>query len=178
MAGRHNDEVTLLAVAARAGDRHALGALIAATQRDVWRICAVLGRRGEADDLTQETFLRAIRALPSYREEAPARPWLLSIARRVCADDLRRTQRTRRLVERLRLEAIAPSASPPRSAGTMALLESLDPERREAFAITQILGFSYEEASQIVDCPVGTIRSRVARARIELAELLRQAEAI
>ncbi len=170
--------MTLLAIAARAGDRRALDALVVATQRDVWRLCAVLGRRGEADDLTQETYLRAIRALPAYREEAPAAAWLLAIARRVCADDLRRTERRRRLVERLRLDAVAPSTLPPRSAGTMALLETIDPERREAFAITQILGFSYLEAAQIVGCPVGTIRSRVARARLELAELLRQAEAI
>ena len=170
--------MTLLAIAARAGDRRALDALVVATQRDVWRLCAVLGRRGEADDLTQETYLRAIRALPAYREEAPAAAWLLAIARRVCADDLRRTERRRRLVERLRLDAVASSTLPPRSAGTMALLETIDPERREAFAITQILGFSYLEAAQIVGCPVGTIRSRVARARLELAELLRQAEAI
>lgn len=57
-----------------------------------------------------------------------------------------------------------------------ALLKSLDPDRREAFVLTQLLGLTYEEAAQVCGCPVGTIRSRVARARTKLITSLRTAE--
>ena len=61
------------------------------TQPLIWRLCNVLGSPGEEDDLVQDTYLRAFRSLPSYRGEAPITAWLLSIARRVCADHVRRT---------------------------------------------------------------------------------------
>ena len=54
----------------------------------------------------------------------------------------------------------------------MELLLRLDPDRREAFALTQLAGLSYEEAAAVVGCPIGTIRSRVARARADLRALL------
>ena len=60
---------------------------------------------------------------------------------------------------------------------TYALLEEIDPDRREAFVLTQVLGLSYDEAAIVLDCPIGTIRSRVARARVELADEVRAAEA-
>jgi RNA polymerase sigma-70 factor (ECF subfamily) len=56
------------------------------------------------------------------------------------------------------------------------LLASLTPDRREAFVLTQELGMSYEEAALVVGCPVGTIRSRVSRARSDLLQAVRQAD--
>lgn len=88
--GDRVDEVTRLAVAARDGDPASLATLVRVTQTDVWRFLAHLSERASADDLTQETYLRALRALPSYRADAPARGWLLAIARRVAADAIRR----------------------------------------------------------------------------------------
>ena len=52
------------------------------------------------------------------------------------------------------------------------MFENLDPDRREAFVLTQVMGLSYAEAAEILDCPLGTVRSRVARARAELAEMV------
>lgn len=52
------------------------------------------------------------------------------------------------------------------------LVDSLDPDRRSAFVLTQVIGLSYEEAAAVVGCPIGTIRSRVARARADLVEAL------
>ena len=92
------DELTRLALAGAAGDRVALDQFVRATQADVWRLCAHLGDRDRADDLTQETYLRAFRSLPSFRAESGARTWLLSIARRVVADALRTATRRRRLL--------------------------------------------------------------------------------
>jgi RNA polymerase sigma-70 factor (ECF subfamily) len=141
----------------------------------VWRCCAWLVDRDAADDLTQETYLRALRALPAYRAEAAGRTWLLAIARRVCADALRRRVRRRRLRDRLPAPE-AEVADGSRQVALGLLVASLEPERREAFVLTQLIGCSYEEAAHACGVPIGTIRSRVARARADLAAALRAAD--
>ena len=173
------DPVTQLAIEARSGDARAIAAFVRATQQDVWRLCSLVGRRGEADDLTQETFLRALAALGQFRGESPAKVWLAGIARRTCADDLRRNYRSRRLVDRLVSEHLAGQRQSDRTpSGVTALLDGLDTERRTAFVMTQMLGLSYEEAAEACEVPVGTIRSRVARARAQLVAEVREAEAL
>ena len=96
--------------------------------------------------------------------------WVLAIARRVCADQVRSLGRRRRLVDRLKavaVESLAPSAE----RGVVEdLVMATSPERREAFVMTQIVGLTYEEVAEILCCPVGTIRSRVARAREDLMD--------
>jgi RNA polymerase sigma-70 factor (ECF subfamily) len=57
-------------------------------------------------------------------------------------------------------------------------VDRLTDDRREAFVLTQVVGLSYEEAAEVVGCPIGTIRSRVARARIDLLDALREADAV
>jgi RNA polymerase sigma-70 factor (ECF subfamily) len=84
--------------AARAGDELCLAAWIRRSQPEVWRLCAHLVDAEAADDLTQETLVRAWRALPAFRGDANGRTWLLAIARRVCADAPRSRTRRRRLV--------------------------------------------------------------------------------
>lgn len=160
-----------LARAAARGDADALARLVACTSTAVWRCCAALVDRASADDLTQDTYLRAMRSLHTYRGDADPSRWLLTIARRVCAEEIARRQRDRSTALRLRA-APAPVTDP---AGTGAVLDAigrLAPERREAFTLTAISGLSYAEAAQVCGCPVGTIRSRVARARADLIEAL------
>ena len=157
------DEIRRLAAKARHGDRHAVGELVRATQAEVWRLCAHLVDRQSADDLTQETYLRAVRALGSFRGEAPFRSWLLTIARRTCAAEIDARQQRRRMLRALPRPGIVPDHA--RRVGLELLLEVLSPEQREAFVLTQLLGCSYAEAAAICECPVGTVRSRVARAR-------------
>lgn len=161
------DDLTRLLLAARAGDADALDAWVRATQLDVWRFCAYLVDRQAADDLTQETYLRVWRALPTFRAESSVRSWLLSIARRTCADELRRRVRGRRLGDRL---TAAPEVETDRTAelALAALIDELEEDQRAAFVLTQLVGLSYAEAAEVCDCPVGTIRSRVARARERL----------
>ncbi len=154
--------------AAALGDDRAVEHLVRATQSEVLRLCSHLVDPGVAPDLAQETYLRALRSLPGFRGEAPFRLWLLSIARRTCADHLRTTVRRRRLD--LRLRAVRPVDAPP-ATGRVAeddLLDALDPDRRAAFVLTQLLGLSYGEAAQACGVPIGTVRSRVARARDDL----------
>lgn len=86
------DPLTGLALAAGRGDRAALDQFIRATERDVWRTVAFLADPGSADDLTQETYLRVLGALPRFAGRSSARTWLLSIARRVVVDKVRRNQ--------------------------------------------------------------------------------------
>ncbi len=167
------DEMTRLLIEGRDGDRPALAAWIRRSQADVWRLCAHLVDAGDADDLTQEVYLRAHRALPAFRADSSSRTWLLSIARRVCADAIRRRQRLRRLQGRLPIPEPHLLGS---SVEADDLLERLAPERREAFFLTQMLGLSYHEAGEVCGCPVGTIRSRVARARADLIEALGDAD--
>ena len=166
------DELTCLARAAGRGDRAALASLVRQTQGDVWRLCAHLVDRGAADDLTQDTYLRAIPALGKFRGDAPVRTWLLTIARRTCAAEIGARARDRQLASRLAGMPHGTLGTPPAEPGAQAavseLLAALDPDRRAAFALTQMLGCSYAETAAICDCPVGTIRSRVARAREDL----------
>ena len=174
------DELTAQLLAARDGDRAALAAAIRASQAEVWRYVSHQMGRDAADDVTQDVYVRAWRALPAYRAEASGRTWLLSIARRACIDALRSRTRHRRLLARLVGDAaVAPTSVPDVAAtrGIEDLVARLEPGRREAFVLTQIVGCSYEEAAGVCAVPVGTIRSRVARARAELVDVALAAEA-
>jgi RNA polymerase sigma-70 factor (ECF subfamily) len=176
------DELERIAADAAAGDPLAAAALVRATQSDVWRLCAALGDAQAADDLTQETFLRAFGALHRFEGRSSVRTWLFGIARHVCADALRSRRRRRLTLVRDTgdLEAAGPAGpadSVAEGAAVTDLLARLEPDRREAFVLTQLLGLSYAEAAEVAGCPVGTIRSRVARARADLVETLSDPEA-
>jgi RNA polymerase sigma-70 factor (ECF subfamily) len=161
--------------AALEGDDVAVGELVRLTQPAVWQVCAALGSPGEVEDLVQETYLRALGSLARYRADAPVRVWLLAIARRVCADHVRRRQRHRRLVDRVTRNTRALDVPGPEVVDD--LLDLLDADRCEAFVLTQLVGLSYEEAADVVGCPIGTIRSRVARARADLLVAVQRAAA-
>jgi RNA polymerase sigma-70 factor, ECF subfamily len=164
-------EAESLVAAARRGDRAALDELVRDTSTEVWRFLAHLVDPQSADDLTQETYLRALGALGAFRGASSLRTWLLSIARRVAADEIRRRSR------RPRTGGELPQDTPdaldlPGEVSARDLLQRLDPARREAFVLTQITGLSYAEAAELANCPIGTIRSRVARARDDLAAMV------
>ncbi|MER7334963.1 MULTISPECIES: sigma-70 family RNA polymerase sigma factor [unclassified Micromonospora] len=166
------ESATGWALAARDGDPVAQAAFVRLTQAEVWRFAAALVDPDSADDLTQETYLRAFRGLPAFEGRSSARTWLLGIARRACADHLRTVVRRRRLDERLAADAGAVRSHPDPAGqlGAADLVRRLPAERRGAFVLTQLLGLSYAEAAAVEGVPVGTIRSRVARARNDLVE--------
>jgi len=146
--------------------------LVRATTPAVWRTCASLVDPESADDLCQETYARAIRSLPRFRGEAPVLGWLLAIARRVCADEIALRQRYRRLTATL--TAILPSQGSPHEQAELAIaLARLPRARLEALLLTAVAGLSYAEAARECGVPVGTIRSRVGRARSDLRSALR-----
>jgi RNA polymerase sigma-70 factor (ECF subfamily) len=169
------DPYAALVEAAQHGDDVALAELVRLTQPAVWRLCRALSDPADVDDLTQDVFLRAVKNLATYRFDAPFLPWLLTIARRVCADHVRRNERRRRLVRRLSGEAREELARADTS-DVHRLVDRLEPDRKLAFVLTQVVGLSYEESAEICECPIGTIRSRVARARTELLATVRQSD--
>jgi RNA polymerase sigma-70 factor (ECF subfamily) len=176
---RGDEDLTQLAVRAAAGDRAAEEAFVARTVDDVWRYCSHLMGSAHADDATQATYLRALRSLGNFRGESSAKTWLLGVARNTCLD-LRRT-----LARRSRLDQHV-QAQPHETTGDLhaehlpaeldELLGALTPERREAFVLTQVLGFPYDAAAEIIGVPIGTIRSRVARGRADLLALVATAD--
>ncbi|MFD0121519.1 sigma-70 family RNA polymerase sigma factor [Streptomyces virginiae] len=171
--------VTRLALDARDGDPVKTDRFVRALHRDVWRYVAYLSADTQAaDDLTQDVFLRALASLPRFEGRSSARTWLLSIARRTVVDSLRHAAARPRLSDRCDWQTAAEQTQPydvPGFEDGIALAELLaviPSERREALVLTQLLGLSYAEAATAVGCPIGTVRSRVARARTSLIALL------
>lgn len=170
------DALTRLALAARDGDEGALDRFVEGSYDQVWRLCARVVDEQCADDLAQDVFIHAVGSLPRFRGDASARTWLLAIARNLCMDELRARARRRRRDASLLAGASASTLGANADAGqdiaVTDVLACLDPDRREAFVLTQMLGLSYEEAAEVCACPIGTIRSRVARARALLVDAI------
>lgn len=168
------DTLTELLLAAGEGDRGAFDAFAHCVRADLRRYASAMVGGDEADDITQDVLMRAWLAAPAYRGDAPARSWVLAIARRACADAIRRVDRRRRLGRRLERSPQPASFVTDGTEGRALLdaVRSLDPDQRAAFTLTQIVGYSYDETALICSVPIGTVRSRVARARARLAEML------
>lgn len=182
--GARDDAVTAWALAAaRGGDPDAVDHFVRALHPDVRRYVLSLGADPHsAEDLTQDTFLRALSSLHRFEGRSSARTWLLSIARRAVADSIRLSSSRPRLSDGDDWQSAAERAQPRHLPGfdegiaLAELLDTLPDDRREAFVLTQLVGLPYAEAADVSDCPVGTVRSRVARARTALIAWLDDAE--
>lgn len=159
--------------AARTGDLGAFESLVRTYQADVWRLSYQLVRdRSVADDVTQDAFLRAFRFLPRFRGDAKFSTWLFTIARNCALDELRRAGRRRSL------EYALERTDPPRTSEPSAWIEireavaGLPLELREPLVLIDMFGLSYSEVGTILKLPLGTVKSRVHRARHLLAEHL------
>jgi RNA polymerase sigma-70 factor (ECF subfamily) len=179
-----DESATAWALAARAGDPAAVERFVRALHRDVVRYVAHLSADPQAaEDLAQDTFLRALGSLHRFEGRSSARTWLLSIARRAVIDSLRyaavRPRSTGAADWQASVEHAQPTGLPGFDDGValLELLAALPDERREAFVLTQMMGLPYADAALVSGCPVGTVRSRVARARATLIALLAEAEA-
>lgn len=178
-----DEAVTLLALAAREGDPVAVDRFVRALHRDVLRYVAYLSADPQsAEDLTQETFLRALGSLHRFEGRSSARTWLLSIARRTVVDSLRHKAARPKIADRDDWQAAAEQSQPRGVPGfedgvaLAELLAAIPAERREVFVLTQLMGLPYAEAALMLGCPIGTVRSRVARARTSLIGLLEDAD--
>jgi RNA polymerase sigma-70 factor (ECF subfamily) len=154
--------------AAAAGDLAGFEQLVRAYQQHVWRFLRrLLGDASVAEDVTQETFLRVYRRLPTFTFEAKFSTWVFQIARNAGIDELRSRQR------RARLASVAPpprpSAAPPDTRVEIeAALASLPVELREIVVLIEVLGLRYHEAATVLGVPEGTVKSRMFTARSHL----------
>lgn len=166
----------------RRGDARAFEELVIAHQHRVFGVALrMLGNAAEAEDVAQEVFLRAHRALAGFRGEARLSTWLYAIASRLC---LTRLGSGARRLGRLGDEALAgvadertadPSAEAERSELEVALqraIGELDEERRIVVVLRDLEGLSYEEIAEALQLPIGTVRSRLHRARVDLRDKL------
>jgi RNA polymerase sigma-70 factor, ECF subfamily len=164
-----------LVASALGGDAGAFEMLVRRHYAAVWRI-AFLSVREEmaAEELTQDTFLRAYRALGTWRGDASLRTWLTTICRRLCINRARVKQP--QTVIAPDLEAVAGSTSETEGLADrfdlQAALDQLPDDEREAFLLVNHYGYSSSEAATLLGVPASTVRSRVGRARQRLvAEL-------
>ena len=175
-----------LAARLRKGDLRAFEELVIAYQHRVFGVAVrMLGNRAEAEEIAQETFLRAHRALPEFRGQARLGTWLYAIASRLCLNRLAAPERRLARGDDDAL-AVAPSHEPD-AAATLeraeldaALREAiagLPEERRIVVILRDLEGLSYEEIAEVLALEPGTVRSRLHRARMDLkAKLERFAE--
>lgn len=171
MEGRPLDERELIA-SAKNGDTRAFEQLVRTHQGIALRVAYLVVRDpSEAEDVTQEAFVKAYRALDRFRAESPFRPWLLRIVRNEALNRLRSTKRR----ERLALEAIPVSgdAVPSPEAEVvfgeergriLALIEGLPERYRSVIVHRYLLDLSEGETSKILGLPPGTVKSRCSRA--------------
>ncbi len=179
--------------AARQGDLEAFNRLVLAYQDTVYRVAyRILGDRAAAEDAAQETFLRAWQHIDRYRGDS-WRGWLLRIATNACYDHLRRRRRRPTIPlqpqddEGDEIESPAwladtsPQGNPEAHAERAALhraletcLHGLKPDFRAALVLVDVEGFPYNEAAQALGIALGTLKSRLARARLQMQRCLRR----
>jgi RNA polymerase sigma-70 factor (ECF subfamily) len=168
----HADE--LLAIRCQLGERTAFDALVARWHEPVWRYLRRLaGNDDSAHDLMQDTWLRILRGIATLREPAKLRPWMFGIARRVAMDRLRLAY-TRPVADDVDLdELIAPDPGLDSEIASLeAGLEKLPPFEREALTLFYLRELTIEEIAGLLGSPVGTIKSRLFRARQALRRQL------
>lgn len=157
-------------------------------QRQIWNAALRQARdRAEAEDFFQETYRRAFDAASELRNLSHCRAWLFRILTSLVIDTRRRQRRSPILAVVGTRHGAAPIA-PPEPTGDFEvemldrlsaqeigrMVEALPSEQRVALTLCDVEGFSYQEIADIVACPVGTVRSRIARARAALIERLRE----
>jgi len=163
------------------GDARAFEELVISHQHRVFGVALrMLGNAAEAEEVAQEAFLRAHRAIGSFRGEAKLSTWLYGIASRLCLNRLAGGER--RLVrggeaelERLAESGADPAADLERSEVEQALhraIAELPEERRIVVVLRDLEGLSYEEIAAALELELGTVRSRLHRARMDLKDKL------
>ena len=167
------DEAALVA-AARAGEGEAFACLVELHQARVRALArGLVGEAALAEDVAQEAFVRAWRGLAGFRNESSFSAWLCAITRRT-AMELARGRRQEVPLEHAAATADRRGGDPVLRVDLERGLAQLDDGQREAFLLVAVLGLAYAEAAAVLDCPCGTVASRVARARARLAAWIGQ----
>ena len=177
-----------LVARAKAGDQTAFERLVVDNQNKVYSLCVRLtGDREEGADLAQEAFLRAWQALPSFQGESSFSTWVYRLATNVCIDFLRRQARRREVapVQSIDDEELSwtepadweqdPHRQLERAELNRAVfqgLERLPDHHRQVLVMRELSGLSYQEIGDALALDLGTVKSRIARARLALRKIL------
>lgn len=162
-----------LARRARRGEAGAFDQLVERFHRPVYRSCWRLLRSSEAEDLAQDTFIRALVHFERFDPERPVLPWLIAIARRLCLDLLRR-RKVMAKVETMPLSG--PPVPGPEAEASLReqlgrlerALDDLDDGPREAIVLFHIEGMSYRDIAAALEVPMGTVMTWLHRGRAQL----------
>jgi RNA polymerase sigma-70 factor, ECF subfamily len=165
----------------RAGDRRAFEELVRLQPHRVYGLALrMLGNAAEAQDVAQEAFLRAHRGLAEFRGDARLSTWLYAIVSRLCLNRLAGSERRLARHGEETLARLIDARPGPDQAVERGELEEalhraiaeLPDERRIVVVLRDVEGLAYEEIAQVLELPVGTVRSRLHRARLDLKEKL------
>jgi len=147
---------------ARGGDLGAFEDLVRLYQADVWRFAYHLtGNRATAEDATQEAFLRAFRFLRSFRGDSKFSSWLFRIVRNCSIDAVK----SRRPLDARDYPQPPPATDPATRAELWDAVRGLTREHLEPFLLIEVFGLSYQEAADVLQVRVGTVKSRMHRCR-------------
>jgi len=188
MSDRDSD--LLLVEQVRAGDKQAFGLLVEKYRRKIVRLISRMVRDpDDMEDVAQDTFIKAYRALPQFRGEAAFYTWLYRIAVNTAKNHLASRNKALPTVsdqavndddepdERLVAQEVGtPETELISKQAAMAVneaVEALPEELRQAIILREMEGLSYEEIAETMNCPIGTVRSRIFRAREAIAAKLR-----
>ena len=180
------DSTAVLIERCLAGDQQAWEQIVRQHWRKVFNLAyKFVGRHDEAEDLTQDIFLKIFKALHTFDRRANFQTWLISISRNLCIDHYRSVRKERETMAR---DVDASQLAPPsRERGPYGELEQLDlrqrirmalnelpPALREAVVLRDLQEFTYQEIADKLRLPEGTVKSRINRGRLELARQMRR----
>lgn len=177
-----------LVSAAKAGDQQAFEQLVLDNQNRIYSLAVrLVGDREEAFDLAQEAFVKAWQGLPAFQGESSFATWIYRLATNVCIDYLRKQKRRRQVESEVSLDDEELSWTEPadwsqdphrqleRSEQGRALargLEALPEQQRQILVLRELSGLSYQEIAEKLNLDLGTVKSRIARARMALRKIL------
>lgn len=175
------DEVELIQ-RSKEGDLAAFEVLLARYENKIYSIAyRFMGNHADASDLAQEAFIKIYQGLSKFRGDSGLLTWMYHVTANVCRDELRRRQRSKvvpleivRVDSRQPLETVAAgmeydpedrAIQKELQANLQKLLDSLPDDYRLVLMMRELLGFSYEEIAEHMNCSLGTVKSRLSRAR-------------
>ncbi len=178
-----------LVIRSQNGDMYAFEELVCRYERKIYTVAyRLVGNHDDANDIAQEAFLRAFQSIKSFRGEASFLTWIYRITTNLCRDELRKKYRIsyESLDEKITLQEGEVTKQVPSNYPDPAelfekkelqekiqdLIDALSPEFRLALVLRDIQGFSYDEIAEQLECSLGTVKSRINRARKYLKEKL------
>lgn len=177
------------------GDTYAFEELVKTYQNKVYMLAyRYMGNEDDANDMAQEAFIKAYRSLRSFKGDASFGTWIYRITTNVCLDELRRRKRKiapisldeplatldgdeiEREISDQSLAADVVYEKKEFSQNIQLLLDEMKPEHKTVIVLRDIMDLSYEEIAAVLDCSIGTVKSRISRARIILQKKLTERE--